>query len=138
MPHVTIGLISEPCKEISLSKYASTIYSNDLELYSSTMAQCFLIKPPEKDKEIIEMESLIKGANLEKKVAVSDAIKDLEKECSNLKNDLGNIELKGRLAEKSLIEKHQSELNIKNDIKIACIAEGPGGFMEAIINYRKK
>lgn len=37
----------------SLSKYASTIYSNDLELYSSTMAQCFLIKPSEKDKEII-------------------------------------------------------------------------------------
>ena len=76
----------------------------------------YLKKLKEKDKSIFEMESLIKGAELEKKMAVSDAIKDLEKECNNLKNDLGNIELKGRLAEKSLIEQHQAELNIKNDI----------------------
>ena len=76
----------------------------------------YLEKLTKKDKKIIEMESLIKGADLEKKIAVSYAIKALEKKCSNLKNDLDNIELKGRLAEKSLIEKHQAELTIKNDI----------------------
>ncbi len=62
------------------------------------------------------MKSLIKGADLEKKIAVSDAVKDLEEQCINLSNQLNNIELKGRLAEKSLIEKHRAELNIKNDI----------------------
>ena len=72
-------------------------------------------KLSERDRTIIEMKSLIQGADLEKKIAVSGAIKDLEKQCSNLSNELNNIELKGRLAEKSLIEKHQAELNIKND-----------------------
>ena len=37
----------------SLSKYSSTIHSNDLEMYASTMGKCFLIKPSDKDKTLI-------------------------------------------------------------------------------------
>ena len=112
----------ESALKLAEAKFTNTLQeklakkNKEISKIKGQMNDDYLKKLKEKDKSISEMESLIKGADLEKKMAVSDAIKDLEKECNNLKNDLGNIELKGRLAEKSLIEQHQAELNIKNDI----------------------
>ena len=120
-------LLLENKEKESAIKLAEAKFANKLQIELSSkneeiskvkgqLEKDYGLKLTEKDRTIIEMKSLIKGADLEKKIAVSDAVKDLEEQCSNLSNQLNNIELKGRLAEKSLIEKHRAELNIKNDI----------------------
>ena len=120
-------LLLENKEKESALKLAEAKFANKLQFELSSkneeiskvkgqLEKDYGLKLTEKDRTIIEMKSLIKGADLEKKIAVSDAVKDLEEQCINLSNQLNNIELKGRLAEKSLIEKHQAELNIKNDI----------------------
>ncbi len=100
------------------NKLQFELASKDVEIseVKGRLEKDYVTKLTEKDRTIIEMKSLIKGADLEKKIAVSDAVADLEEQCSNLNNQLNNIELKSRLAEKSLVEQHQAELNIKNDI----------------------
>ena len=120
-------LLLENKEKESAIKLAEAKFANKLQIELSSkneeiskvkgqLEKDYGLKLTEKDRTIIEMKSLIKGADLEKKIAVSDAVKDLEEQCINLSNQLNNIELKGRLAEKSLIEKHRAELNIKNDI----------------------
>ena len=50
--------------------------NKEISKIKGQMNNDFLEKLTEKDKYIIKMESLIKGADLEKKIAVTDAIKD--------------------------------------------------------------
>ncbi len=69
-----------------------------------------------KDISIAEMRAKIESANLEKIIAVSEAIKEIERENNNLLNDLKNIETKRQLSEKSLNEKHQVEIKTKDDL----------------------
>jgi hypothetical protein len=69
-----------------------------------------------KDSEIAEMKAKIQNAETELKLTVSEAIKAIEKERDTLANDLKNKETEKQLLEKSLNEKHMSELKTKDDI----------------------
>ena len=69
-----------------------------------------------KESEISEMKSNIENAEIQKKLAISEAIKQIEKERDNLANDLKTIETEKQLLEKSLREKFSAELKTKDDI----------------------
>ena len=70
----------------------------------------------EKESEISEMKSKIQNAEIDKKLKITEAIKEIEKQRDNLANDLKNKETETQLFEKSLKEKYSAELKTKNDI----------------------
>lgn len=69
-----------------------------------------------KDAEIAEMKSKVNTADMEKKLAVTDAVSKVEKERDELAGKLKNKELEKELLEKSLAEKHSAELKTKDEI----------------------
>ncbi len=69
-----------------------------------------------KESEIAEMKTKIQNAEIEKKLTVSEALKEIEKERDSLANDLKTKETEKQLLEKSLNEKHATELKTKDDI----------------------
>lgn len=73
-------------------------------------------KISKKEMEISEMKSKIENAEVQRKLAVSEAIKETEKERDNLANDVKNKETEKQLLEKSLKEKYSAELRTKDDI----------------------
>jgi hypothetical protein len=73
-------------------------------------------KLAEKENTISEMKSRIQTAEIEKKLAISEATKDIEKDRNELAHNLKNKETEKELLEKSLNEKHSNELKIKDDI----------------------
>jgi len=73
-------------------------------------------KLAEKEGEIAKMKAKIQTAEVEKKLRVTEAIKEIEKERDNLTNELRNKETEKQLLEKSLKEKYSAELKIKDEI----------------------
>jgi len=73
-------------------------------------------KLAKKETEIVEMRSKIENAETERKLAVSEATKEIEHERNNLTNELKNKETEKELLEKSLNEKHSVALRTKDDI----------------------
>lgn len=69
-----------------------------------------------KESEIAEMKSKIDQAEIQKQLAVSEALKATEKERDQLFNDLKNKEIQNELHEKSLLERFNAELKTKDDI----------------------
>jgi hypothetical protein len=69
-----------------------------------------------KESEISVMKSTIANAELRRELAVSEAIKGIEKERDGLSNELKNKETEKQLLEKSLNEKYSNELKTKDDI----------------------
>lgn len=69
-----------------------------------------------KESEIADMKSKIENAEIQKQLAVSEALKAIEKERDNLANELKSKETEKQLLEKSLNEKHSNELRSKDDI----------------------
>ena len=69
-----------------------------------------------KETEIAEMKSKIENAETQKKLAVSEATKEIEKQRNNLVSELKNKETEKELLEKSLNEKHSAALRTKDDI----------------------
>jgi hypothetical protein len=69
-----------------------------------------------KESEIAEMKSKIQNAEIEKKLTVTEAIKEIEKQRDDLANDLKIKETEKQLLEKSLLEKFSTELKTKDDI----------------------
>ena len=80
---------------------------NELEL-SKKIAQ--------KENEILSMKSALENAESQKKLAVNEAIKQLEKEKDNLENSLKNKDIEKELLEKSLNVKYVTELKTKDEI----------------------
>ena len=69
-----------------------------------------------KESKIAEMNSIIQNAEIQEKLTVAVAVKEIEKERDNLANDLRNKETEKQLLEKSLNEKFSTELKTKDDI----------------------
>jgi hypothetical protein len=69
-----------------------------------------------KEAQIAEMKSKIEKAEIETRLTVSEAVKNIEKERDYLANNLNNKETEKQLLEKSLTEKFSSELRTKDDI----------------------
>lgn len=69
-----------------------------------------------KEAELLEMRSKIQNADLEKKLTVTEAVKQIEKERDELANKLTSKEVEKQLLEKSLKENFAAELKTKDDI----------------------
>ncbi|MDB4162087.1 DUF2130 domain-containing protein [Bacteroidia bacterium] len=69
-----------------------------------------------KEAEIADMKAKIGSAEMNNKLSVSEAIRELEKERDSLANTLQNKETEKQLLEKSLIEKFTAELKTRDDI----------------------
>ena len=69
-----------------------------------------------KESELAEMKSKIQNAEIDKKLTVTEAIKEIEKERDDLANNLKNKETEKQLLEKSLNEKFSEKLKTKDDI----------------------
>lgn len=70
----------------------------------------------QKESVISEMKTKIENAELQKKLAISEALKATEKERDNLASELKSKETEKQLLEKSLNEKFTAELRTKDDI----------------------
>lgn len=70
----------------------------------------------EKETEILSMKSAIEKAEIQQKLAVTEAVKALEEKSNALTNELKSKELEKELLAKSLNEKFASELKTKDDI----------------------
>ena len=73
-------------------------------------------KLSEKDAEISKLKAKIENTEVERKLAVNEAVQKIEKERDRLANDLKNIDTEKQLLEKSLVEKYAAELKTKDDI----------------------
>lgn len=73
-------------------------------------------KLAEKDKEIVEMNAKINTAETEKKLAVSEATKKIEKERDELANNIKTKELEKQNLENSLKQQFVSEIRGKDEI----------------------
>lgn len=73
-------------------------------------------KLAQKELEISEMKSKIQHAETEKKLALNEAIQEIEKERDQLKNDLKTKELEKKNIENSLKQYYASELQNKDAI----------------------
>lgn len=69
-----------------------------------------------KENVIQELRATLQQAEIEKKLTVSESIKEIERERDKLSNELKNKEIETQLLEKSLIEKFRTELKTKDDI----------------------
>ena len=69
-----------------------------------------------KESELAEMKSKINNADLEKKLAVTEAVNKIEKERDELSGELKSKDAEKQLLETSLKEKYATELKTKDDI----------------------
>jgi hypothetical protein len=69
-----------------------------------------------KEKELIELRSKIDTIELEKKLAVTEAVNKIEKERDELAGELKSKEAEKQLLETSMKERHATELKTKDDI----------------------
>lgn len=73
-------------------------------------------KLSQKELEIVEMKSQIQNAETEKKLALKEAVQEIEKEREQLKNDLKTKELEKQNIENSLKQQYANELQNKDAI----------------------
>ena len=69
-----------------------------------------------KDSELAELKSKISNAELEKKLAISEAVNKIEKERDEIVGELKNKDTEKQLLETSLREKYTTELKTKDEI----------------------
>jgi len=86
---------------------------NDLKAKNELQLAELLAK---KESEIADMKSKIENAEIQKQLAISEALKATEKERDNLASELKSKETEKQLLEKSLSEKFTAELKTKDDI----------------------
>lgn len=70
----------------------------------------------QKEKEITNLQAIISNVEVEKKLAVTEAVKQIEKERDALSNDLKTQELEKKNLENSLIQEYTTKLNSKDEI----------------------
>ena len=70
----------------------------------------------QKEKEITNLQARISNVEVEKKLAVTEAVKQIEKERDALSNDLKTKELEKKNLENSLIQEYTTKLNSKDEI----------------------
>lgn len=69
-----------------------------------------------KEAELAAMKAQIEKAEIEKKLSVTQAVQNIERERDQLANSLKNKETEKQLLEKSLLERFAAELRTKDDI----------------------
>ena len=106
--------LAEANTRISLQEELSKKDKELTELKAKSISE-LAEKLAEKEAEISIKNSKIQNAEIEKKLQVSEAIKEIEKERDNLANDLKIKETETQLLEKSINEKFTDKLNVKDE-----------------------
>jgi len=88
----------------------------ELSEFRATKERELASKLAQKETELSAMKSQIEKADIEKRLSVSEALKEIEKERDSLANNLRNKETEKQLLEKSLHEKFNDALKTKDDI----------------------
>jgi hypothetical protein len=68
-----------------------------------------------KEMEIATLKAQIDGSEVKQKLAITDALKEIEKERDGLRNDLKEVNFKRELAENSLKEKYEIQIKDRDD-----------------------
>ncbi|WP_283842261.1 DUF2130 domain-containing protein [Bradyrhizobium altum] len=68
-----------------------------------------------KEEEIRELKTKLQGVELEKKLAVAEAVTAIAKERDELKNGIKQTELEKQLAEKALKDKYETQIKDRDD-----------------------
>nr|WP_283813509.1 DUF2130 domain-containing protein [Bradyrhizobium paxllaeri] len=68
-----------------------------------------------KEKEIQELKAKLQGVELEKKLAVTEAVGAIEKERDELKNGIKQVQLEKQLSEQSLKDKYETQIKDRDD-----------------------
>ena len=68
-----------------------------------------------KEGEIRELKSKLQGVELEKKLAVTEAVGTIEKERDELKNGIKQVQLEKQLSEQSLKDKYETQIKDRDD-----------------------
>ncbi|MBP6949250.1 MAG: DUF2130 domain-containing protein [Candidatus Pacebacteria bacterium] len=87
-----------------------------IKLAEATITNTLQKDIAKKESELAEMKSKIEKAELEKKMAVSEAVTRIEKERDEITHELKNKDTEKQLLEVSLREKYATELKSKDDI----------------------
>ena len=103
-------------KSISRNKLAEELAKKEQELLQLKASNdAALIKELSlKDKEIEEAKSKLSIAETEKQLAITNAVKDIEKQRDSLVNDLKGKETEKQLLEKTIEEKFTTQLTVKD------------------------
>jgi len=87
-----------------------------IELAESNLRNKLQEELAKKDSELIELKSKNENADTEKKLAISEAVKIIEKERDDLTNKLGNKENESQLSISTQKEKYETELKLKDEM----------------------
>lgn len=88
---------------------------NAVELARSQIGNEMQKSTSEKDAEIAELKAQISGAEMTKKLAVTEALSAVEKQRDNLSNRLELAELEKELSKKALKEKYQTQIKDRDE-----------------------
>jgi hypothetical protein len=86
------------------SELADALLSNELHKVAST-----------KEEEIRELKAKLQGVELEKKLAVTEAVCNVQRERDELKNGIKQAQLEKQLAERSLKDKYETQIKDRDD-----------------------
>lgn len=89
---------------------------NAIKLAEANIKNIYQANLAKKETELVEMQSKINNAELEKKLAVTEAVNSIEKERDDFKAKLQGKENEIRLCEVSLKDKYENELKSKDEI----------------------
>jgi len=85
------------------------------ELADAKFAKELQESTSEKNKEIQDLKAKLDVNQLEKKLAITDAVSEVEKERDEFKNGLEQAEFKSQLAEQSLKDKYEIQIKDRDD-----------------------
>ena len=68
-----------------------------------------------KEMEISNLKAQIDGSEMKEKLAINEALKEIEKERDGFRNELKEVELKSELAENALKEKYETQIKDRDD-----------------------
>jgi hypothetical protein len=86
----------------------------EIEMLNAKNARELIEQLAQKDQEMADLRSKLEQGELEKKLLISESVKDIEKERDVLKNELKNKETEKELLKKSLSEEFNSALMAKD------------------------
>ena len=69
----------------------------------------------QKDEEIAQLKSTLENNAVKEKLALREAVVEVEKERDELKSDLRQAELEKQVAEKALVEKYETQIKDRDD-----------------------
>jgi len=87
----------------------------EISLLKANSKSELIEKLAEKDAELAKVNSKIQNAETEKKLAISEAVKQIEKERDDLANDLKIKDTEKKLLEKSIKEQFNNKLIVKDE-----------------------